>query len=109
MPATSGDDGKIHWAIDGDTLTLSRKEGESSGEMSDYSDEKRPAWESGVGWDGVTKVVIQDDVTSIGVSAFDSRESLGSVTIPGSVTSIGEYAFDGCTSLASISVDGNNT
>ena len=101
--------------------------------MNDYGpSHQRPAWESGDGWSDVTKVVIQDDVTSIGGSAFrkctslesvtignsvktigdiafGECESLGSVAIPGSVTSIGDAVFYHCTSIASITVDADNT
>ena len=43
-------------------------------------------------------------VTSIGAGAFDSCDSLTSVTIPASVTSIGNFAFRYCTSVPSIDV-----
>ena len=100
--------------------------------MNDYDpSHQRPAWESGDGWSDVTKVVIQDDVTSVGDSAFRKCTSLVSVTIgnsvtsirslafgeceflesvaiPGSVTSIGDAVFYHCTSIASITVDANN-
>ena len=51
-----------------------------------------------------TKVVIPNNVTSIGDYAFYNCTSLTSVTIPNSVTSIGDGAFSGCTSLTSITI-----
>ena len=54
---------------------------------------------SQVQYDGETYIV-----TSIGDSAFDTCESLSSVTIPSSVTSIGDSAFTSCRMLESVTV-----
>ncbi len=74
------------------TLTIS-----GTGAMADYGVGKAP-------WNGscasITKVIIEDGVTSIGANAFYNCTSLSPVTIGSSVTSIGEYAFKDCTSLA---------
>ena len=53
----------------------------------------------------VTELVVPDNVTSIGQSAFIGCTSLTSITIPSSVTSIGNYAFSGCTSLTSVTFE----
>lgn len=48
-------------------------------------------------------------VKSIGKSAFESCESLTSITIPASVTIIGNSAFCGCVSLTSITIPASVT
>ena len=52
----------------------------------------------------ISKVIIPEGVTSIGVEAFSDCSSLTSVTIPNSVTSIGRYAFYHCSKLTSITI-----
>jgi len=43
-----------------------------------------------------TRVILGTNVTSIGISAFETCKELSSVTIPNSVTSIGDDAFNIC-------------
>ena len=50
----------------------------------------------------ITNLEIPDSVTRIGESAFEACDILTSVTIGDSVESIGERAFEGCTSLTSV-------
>ena len=57
----------------------------------------------------IQEVIIGDEVSSIGESAFSGFSGLTSVTIPNSVTSIGEYAFSGCSSLTSIDIPNSVT
>lgn len=52
----------------------------------------------------LSKVVLSNSVTRIGLSAFSGCTSLASIEIPNSVTSIEKKAFDGCTSLTSIKI-----
>ena len=56
------------------------------------------------GCTGLTSVTIPNSVTSIGVSAFRGCSGLTSITIPESVASIGSYAFENCTGLTSVTI-----
>ncbi len=95
VPVKSGTTGECTWTLDSDgVLTIS-----GNGKMKDYSWEEAPPWGT-----SITKVVIENVVTSIGDYAFYNCTSLESVTIPDSVTSIGDYNFSGCTSLASVTI-----
>ena len=86
----------IWFQDDQGTLTIS-----GTGPMEDYA-------EYGSHWDlDISKVVIEDGVTSIGNYAFYDS-SLTSITIPDSVTSIGYNAFYAC-GLKSITIPGSVT
>ena len=52
--------------------------------------------------DKILNIVIEEGITGIGGSAFDSCSNVTGVTIPESVTKIGSGAFHGCSSLESI-------
>jgi len=56
------------------------------------------------GFTNLTSVTIGTGVTSIGNNAFEGCANLPEVVIPGSVISIGNYAFRGCTSLTSVTI-----
>ena len=51
---------------------------------------------------GATEYTIPDNITTIGVSAFEDCSSLTSVTIPESITSVGGAAFNDCYSLKNV-------
>ena len=88
----------LTWKLDADgTMTIS---GTGAMKDYDYSANQSPVYCNSK----VKKVVIEDGVTSIGDSAFESCNTLISITIPDGVTSIGEYAFCNCTSLTSITI-----
>lgn len=91
--ATSGTTGDCTWELDGTVLTIS-----GNGAMEDYFGEVGP-W----GTD-ITKVIIKNGVTSIGMCAFEQLINLKSVRIPNSVTSIGNSSFAYCTNLTSVTI-----
>ncbi len=82
----------VTWSLDGTVLTIS-----GTGAMHDYSSDYRAPWGT-----GVTKVIIEDGVTSIGTEAFNNCTDLESVEIADSVTSIGALAFRYCDSLKNV-------
>ena len=90
--AETWNEGNLTWTLTADgTMTIS-----GTGTMKDYYNENSPATQKK---DNVKKVVIEEDVTSIGIYAFSGCISLTDITIPGSVTSIGDSAFQNTTWL----------
>ena len=55
---------------------------------------------------GCQNTVIPDDVTTIGISAFENATGLTEITLPASLTNIGEYAFLNCYGLTTINAAG---
>ena len=92
----------ISWTMENGILTvggtgaMDKLYSDSDDSSSDYS----PWSDFGK---GITEVIIQDGVTSIGNGAFRDYESICKVTIPSSVTYIGEEAFY-CTGLSSVTI-----
>ena len=56
-----------------------------------------------------TKVLIGENVSSIGARAFEDCKSLTSITIPNSVTLIGKRAFYDCDGLTSVTIPNSVT
>lgn len=84
----------LTWSFSNGTLTI-----KGTGTMTEYGRNNRP-WEDFVG--SITKVVIQNGVTTISPYAFYKCADLQSVTIPQSVQTIGRIAFAECAELGSI-------
>ena len=99
---TYWNEGNLTWKLDADgTLNIS-----GTGAMKDYDSDDSPATQKK---DSVKKVVIEDDVTSIGNYAFSGCSSLTDITLPSSVTSIKSCAFYKCSQLASIEIPSSVT
>ena len=92
--------------LSGGTLTI-----RGSGPMANYVSESEVEFAAPWWYDGkkVTRIIIEDGVTTIGASAFDGFRNLTSVTIPNSVSSIGSDAFVWCESLTTITIPSNVT
>ena len=95
------DDGtNIFWRIDNEgNLYLF-----GSGEMADwdYSSTVAP-WKKDNKY--IYKVVIEDDITTIGSNAFRDLTFLEEATVSKGATSIGTSAFAGCTKLNKVTID----
>lgn len=76
------------------TLKVSKNEGSGNGAMADYDSAADRPWNNNSS--GITSVIIEDGVTTIGNAAFALFSELNSVTIPGSVESLGYRAFYNC-------------
>jgi len=121
----------VTWTLTGTspnyTLTIS-----GTGAMADYPDPSERPWYSYA--TEIETVIIEDDVTSIGIYAFggcsgltevtfatgSKLETIGeaafsdcfnltTVTIPASVTTIGNNAFESCTGLTTITIPASVT
>ena len=91
---TCGDN--LTWKLDSGKLTIS-----GTGAMTDYDSASYPWYYKK---SSIIKVVIENNVTSIGDSAFSGYDQLTSITIPNSVTKIGYGAFSDCYKLTNITI-----
>ena len=73
-----------------------------TGEMDSYSSSESPPW---VAYDHfITKLIIEDGVTSIGANAFSQFDSITELVIPDSVTVIKSMGFKDCYNLRTVSL-----
>ena len=55
---------------------------------------------------GCKNTIVPDDITTIGISAFENCSNLTEITLPTSLETIGEYAFLNCYGLTTINAAG---
>ena len=89
--------GNLTWKLKDGTLTIS-----GSGKMYDYDLYDMAPWYRETS--AIDKIVIDENVKTIGDYAFFECSGLTSISKPDSVTSIGDYAFEGCSGLTSINI-----
>ena len=86
----------LTWSLDSNgLLTVS-----GTGDMYDYVWGESPFYY----YPGITSVIVEDGVTSIGDCAFFVCYDLTTVTIPDSVTTIGDSAFSACYELTTVTI-----
>ena len=108
--ATSGTCGEnLTWEFSGDgTLTIS-----GEGAMTDFISEADDTAATTISapWSiyspQITKIVVEDGVTTIGARAFSMLHNAETVALPDSIESIGDFAFEFCESLTEIVIPAN--
>ncbi len=93
----------MDWALYGDGLLVIS----GTGAMADYADTTDMPWAEYAA--DITKIVIEDGVTTVGARAFYGLKNVTEVQIADSVTAINTNAFRNCTSLTEISLPANVT
>ncbi len=95
--------GNLKWEIawiNEVTLTIS-----GTGSMTNYSSSSKAPWYASRST--ITKIVIENGVTSIGDYAFYGLSKVKSIQMPSSIRTIGEWAFVNCDSLTAVSIGKN--
>lgn len=82
----------LTWSLDNDGIFTIRGEGDMEDDVSQWFELN------------ISKVIIEEGVTSIGNGAFTGCTGLKDVTLPSSVVSIGTRAFIGCENLTGIHI-----
>ncbi len=96
---TVGDSTNLTWELSCDsTLYIS-----GSGAMAEWNSSSLTPWYSSR--ELIKKVVIGNNITSIGMYAFNGCVNLTGVDISNSITSIGQSALEGCSALTKITCE----
>jgi hypothetical protein len=85
----------LTWELANNVLTI-----KGTGDMYDFTSYTTPPWYSSRS--SITKLVVEEGVTSIGQYAFYSYGNLTSIAFPNSLQSIGYNAFSYCNKLSSV-------
>ena len=84
------------WRYADGTLTIS-----GTGAMANYNSYNAP-W---IGYrNSITKVIVENGITTVGTHAFESMKNLTEVVLPNSVTRIGLRAFVQCDGLTTVTI-----
>ncbi len=102
-PIASGKCGdNLTWTLDeAGTLTIS-----GTGDMWDFGYEKGPWYSYN---EQINKIIIDDNVTSIGSGAFNGCSRFKSIEISSGITSIGWRAFYGCENVTDVNITSDIT
>jgi hypothetical protein len=92
--ATSGTTGDCTWTLDDTTLTIT-----GNGAMKDYTINSRAPWGT-----TITKVIVENGVTSIGDFSFYNCKNITQVVIPDSLKTLGIWCFYNCNKLSTIEI-----
>ncbi len=91
---TVDETGDCEWVVHAGNLIIS-----GEGAMEDYASSAHSPFVA-----GITSVVIEEGVTSIGNYAFADLPNLTSVTLPSTLTRIGGHAFENAAALTAITI-----
>lgn len=93
---------KAYWEVKDDVLTIS-----GEGAVDDYDSAKQRPWNESVA--EITKVVVEDGITTVGNFAFYGMVNLAEVELADSVTVMGAYSFKNCSNIEQITLPQNLT
>lgn len=93
---------KAYWEVKDGVLTIS-----GEGAVDDYDSAKQRPWNESVA--EITKVVVEDGITTVGNFAFYGMVNLAEVELADSVIVMGAYSFKNCSNIEQITLPQNLT
>ena len=93
---------KAYWEVKDGVLTIS-----GEGAVDDYDSAKQRPWNESAA--EITKVVVEDGITTVGNFAFYGMVNLAEVELADSVTVMGAYSFKNCSNIEQITLPQNLT